>query len=96
MTNNYEFKYENGTFILQTTRPNDKREPFTIKEDELEFDVALFYEYVFCDFDEETHIVIEDKTCENCTNLKIATHLYNVLVEICDSVEKQFKNDSEK
>lgn len=96
MTNNYEFKFENGTFILQTTRPDDSRRPFEIKEEELEFDVAQFYEYVFADFKEETHIVVENKINESCHNRKIAEHLYGVIVEICKSVEEELNADLSK
>ena len=51
MKKTLNFKSDETKYILENTNPNEKREPFTIEKDTMEFDTVKFYEYVFSQID---------------------------------------------
>ena len=74
MKKTLNFKSDETKYILENTNPNEKREPFTIEKDTMEFDTVKFYEYVFSDIDKGLDIMVDnlvpesDKVGKKCDN----------------------------
>ena len=47
MKRSFTLNKNENSYVLKDTNPNRKDEPFTIDIEELKFDTAEFYDYVF-------------------------------------------------
>lgn len=86
MKKTFEFSADNEKYILTSTNPNEKKEPFTIDKNEMQFNTNAFYEYVFSDISIEMEMEIVDKTIEDD---KAAKRVYSVVSEIVSGVMKK-------
>ncbi len=88
MRKTLNFKSDDTTYILENKNPSDKREPFTIDKDTMEFNTTKFYEYVFSDIDKELDIKVDNTVSESD---KVGQRTYSTIVEICDGVIAKMK-----
>ena len=88
MKKTLNFKSYETKYILENTNPNEKREPFTIEKDTMEFDTVKFYEYVFSDIDKGLDIMVDNLVPESD---KVGKRTYATIVEICDGVIDKMK-----
>lgn len=88
MKKTLDFKSDDTMYILENTNPNEKREPFTIDKDTMEFNTTKFYDYVFSDMDKEVDIEVDNIVPESD---KMGQRTYSTIVEICDGVIAKMK-----
>ena len=92
MTKRYQFSYQDGSYILKYTNPNDNTEPFFISAENMQFDTKKFYEYVFSDIRENTNIIIEDDVAngvEDASLIKKGIRVYQVINDLCQEIVKK-------
>lgn len=75
-------------YVLVNTNPNEKRDPFRIDKNTMQFDTTKFYEYVFEDIDEELDIKVNNLIPETD---KLGQRTFLTIVEICDGVNDKMK-----
>lgn len=88
MKKTLNFKSNDTEYILENTNPNEKKEPFTIDMNTMEFDTTKFYEYVFSDIDKDLDIEVVNLISESD---KVSQRTYSTIVEICDGVIAKIK-----
>lgn len=88
MKKTLNFKSDDVMYILEDINPNEKREPFTIDKDTMEFNTTRFYDYVFSDIDKELDIKVNNTVSEFD---KVGQRTYSTIVEICDGVIAKMK-----
>ena len=86
MKKTFEFSVDDEKYTLTSTNPNEKKEPFVIGKNELQFNTAAFYEYVFSDISVENEVEIIDKSQADD---KAAKRVYSIISEISSGVMKK-------
>ena len=84
MKKTFNFSSDGTNYILKDTNPNKHGEPFTIAIENLKFDTAKFYMYVFSDV--KSKIEIEVKNLIDDPEEKRARRVYGTINEICQGV----------
>lgn len=95
MKKKFEFYIENNNYILKNTNPNEKKLPFIIERESLEFNSGKFYNYVFQDISEQMDIEVVNLVEENSltkTEYKDAKRIYDSIEQICREVMEQMNN----
>ena len=87
MKKTFNFIETDKEYILESTNPNVKKEPFKIEKESMEFNTSEFYSYVFEDVDNIIGIEIVNKT-EDCGD-KYARLTYQTIKEICEGVSEK-------
>ncbi len=83
MKKTFNFQDDNETYILKNTNPGEKKSPFLINRESMEFDTSMFYEYVFSDINEKFEIEIVNLVDSSD---KEAQRVYGTIDEICREV----------
>lgn len=92
MTKRYQFSYQDGSYVLKYTNPNDNTEPFFICAENMQFDTKKFYEYVFSDIKEITTIMISNdisSVVEDASIIKKGDRVYQVINDLCQEIVKK-------
>lgn len=92
MKKRFEFYIEDNNYILKNTNPNEKKSPFVIEKETLEFNSEKFYNYVFQDISEQMDIEVVNLLDENSlpkTEYKDAKRIYDSIEQICREVMEQ-------
>lgn len=92
MTKRYQFSYQDGSYVLKYTNPNDNTEPFFISAENMQFDTKKFYEYVFSDIKEITTIMISNdisSVVEDASIIKKGDRVYQVINDLCQEIVKK-------
>lgn len=83
MKKTFNFQDDNEIYILKNTNPGEKKSPFLINRESMEFDTSMFYEYVFSDINEKFEIEIVNLVDSSD---KEAQRVYGTIDEICREV----------
>lgn len=84
MKKTFNFKETDMEYVLESTNPNAKKEPFKIQKDNMEFNTSMFYYYVFEDVDNIIEIEIINQVEDSGD--KYARLTYQTIKEICEGV----------
>ena len=87
MKKTFDFYETDKEYVLKSTNPNIKKEPFKIEKENMEFNTKEFYNYVFEDVDNIIEIEIVNMT-ETCGD-KYARLTYQTIQEICEGVSEK-------
>lgn len=90
MKRSFTLNKDEKSYILKDTNPNRNDEPFTIDIEELKFDTAEFYDYVFYGVNEDFEIKIENCLGEND---KSGAIVYKTIDEIAQGVLEKLKEN---
>ena len=90
MKRSFTLNKNENSYVLKDTNPNRKDEPFTIDIEELKFDTAEFYDYVFYSVTEDFEIKIENCLGEDD---KSGAIVYKTIDEIAQGVLEKLKEN---
>ena len=90
MKKTFNFRETDREYVLESTNPNAKKEPFKIKKENMEFNTSEFYYYVFEDVNNIIEIEIINQT-EGSVD-KYARLTYQTIKEICEGVVEKLNN----
>lgn len=87
MKKTFNFRETDREYVLESTNPNAKKEPFKIEKENMEFNTSEFYYYVFEDVNNIVEIEIINQTEDSGD--KYARLTYQTIKEICEGVAEK-------
>lgn len=93
MRKTFELSEDEKKYTLKNTNPNEKKSPFMIEKETLEFNSELFYEYVFRDVtgDFDIEVILLQNESDSDFEKKQAKRVCDVIQQICSGVIEEMR-----
>lgn len=91
MKKTYNVRYENGSYLIEYSMPENNEGTLVIDEKNMELDSSKFYKMVFENVDEEIEIIIVNHISADLdtTIVKKGARVCETLQSLCDEICKE-------